>query len=61
MAVETGLGASPHDLRPLISPIVQRYVSAYVLLPLAIFPRTETGKIRRDAIQDAYRRSLQRP
>ena len=61
MAVETGLGAGPRDLRPLISPIVQRYVSAYVLLPLAIFPRTETGKIRREAIQEAYRRGLQRP
>ena len=59
VAVETGSPAGPPDLRPLISPIVQRYASAYVLLPLAVFPRTETGKIRKDAIQEAYRRALQ--
>lgn len=59
VAVETGSPAGPPDLRPLISPIVQQYASAYVLLALAVFPRTETGKIRKDAIQEAYRRALQ--
>jgi acyl-CoA synthetase (AMP-forming)/AMP-acid ligase II len=60
VAVEIGSNAGQPDLRPLISPIVQLYASAYVLLPLALFPRTETGKIRKDGIQEAYRRFLQR-
>jgi hypothetical protein len=58
VAVETGSGGGPDDLEGLINPIIQRFVSVYVLLPLAVFPRTETGKIRREAIQDAYERSL---
>jgi acyl-CoA synthetase (AMP-forming)/AMP-acid ligase II len=58
--VETGSTAGQPDLRPLISPIVQQYASAYALLPLAVFPRTETGKIRKAAIQEAYRQAVQR-
>ena len=58
VAVETGLGGGPAGLAGLINPIIQRFASVYELLPLAVFPRTETGKIRTEAIQEAYRRSL---
>jgi acyl-coenzyme A synthetase/AMP-(fatty) acid ligase len=58
VAVETGPGGGPDDLAALINPIIQRFASTYELLALAAFPRTETGKIRREIIQEAYRRSL---
>jgi acyl-coenzyme A synthetase/AMP-(fatty) acid ligase len=58
VAVETGPGGGPDDLASLINPIIQRFASVYELLPMAVFPRTETGKIRREAIQEAYQRSL---
>jgi acyl-coenzyme A synthetase/AMP-(fatty) acid ligase len=58
VAVETGPGGGPPGLAGLISPIIQRIASVYDLLPLAVFPRTETGKIRREGIQEAYQRSL---
>jgi O-succinylbenzoic acid--CoA ligase len=58
VAVETGPTVGQPDLRALISPIVQQYASAYALLPLAVFPRTETGKIHKEGIQEAYRRTL---
>jgi acyl-CoA synthetase (AMP-forming)/AMP-acid ligase II len=61
VAVETGSNACQPDFRAQVSPIIQQYASAYELLPLSVFPRTETGKIRKDAIQEAYRRTLQQP
>jgi acyl-CoA synthetase (AMP-forming)/AMP-acid ligase II len=57
VAVETGPGGGPDDVAGLINPIIQRFTSTYELLVLAVFPRTETGKIRREAIQEAYQRS----
>jgi acyl-coenzyme A synthetase/AMP-(fatty) acid ligase len=57
VAVETGPTGGPDDLAGLINPIIQRFTSTYELLALAAFPRTETGKIRRDAIEEAYQRS----
>jgi acyl-CoA synthetase (AMP-forming)/AMP-acid ligase II len=58
VAVETGPGGGPDGLASLISPIIQRFASVYELLLLAVFPRTETGKIRKEAIQEAYQRAL---
>jgi acyl-coenzyme A synthetase/AMP-(fatty) acid ligase len=57
VAVEVGSNGGPPDLEGLISPIIQRYSSTYELLPLPAFPRTETGKIQRQAVQQAYRRT----
>jgi acyl-CoA synthetase (AMP-forming)/AMP-acid ligase II len=56
VAVEVGPGDGRNGLASLISPIIQRFASTYELLPLASFPRTETGKIRREAIREAYQR-----
>ena len=56
VAVETGPSGGPDNLRSLIRPIIQGFASAYCLLRLEVFPRTETGKIRREAIQEAYQR-----
>ena len=58
VAVETGSGGGPPKLEGLISGIIQHYASIYELLPLPVFPRTETGKIRQEAIQEAYRRAV---
>jgi len=58
VAVETGLDDGASDLGPLVSPIIRHYASIYQLLPLRVFPRTETGKIRREGIEEAYRRTL---
>jgi acyl-CoA synthetase (AMP-forming)/AMP-acid ligase II len=60
VAVEIGPGGRPDELAFLISPIILRFASLYELLPLEIFPRTETGKIRREAIREAYRLSIHR-
>jgi acyl-CoA synthetase (AMP-forming)/AMP-acid ligase II len=54
VAVETGLGGDRSGLEAAINPIIQRYASRYVLLPLPAFPRTETRKIRQDAVRAAY-------
>jgi acyl-CoA synthetase (AMP-forming)/AMP-acid ligase II len=54
VAVETGLDGDTAGLEAAINPIIQRYASRYVLLPMAVFPRTETRKIRLDAVRAAY-------
>jgi acyl-CoA synthetase (AMP-forming)/AMP-acid ligase II len=56
VAVEVGSGDSRNGLASLITPIIQTFASTYELLLLAGFPRTETGKIRRAAILEAYQR-----
>ena len=59
VAVETGTSGPPPDFQAKIGVIIQQYASAYVLLPLSVFPRTETGKVRNEAIRDAYRQTVQ--
>ncbi|HEX3995764.1 MAG TPA: class I adenylate-forming enzyme family protein [Acetobacteraceae bacterium] len=54
VAVETGSGDGVWGLEAAVNPIVQLYASRYVLLPLPVFPRTETGKIRQEAVRAAY-------
>jgi len=54
VAIETGSDGGPLGLEAAINPIIQRYASRYVLLPLAAFPRTETRKIRQEGIRAAY-------
>ncbi len=56
VAVETGRDGGPEDIVGLINPIIQRFISTYELLVLDVFPRTETGKIRREAMQETYQR-----
>jgi hypothetical protein len=54
VAVETGSGDGVWGLEAAVNPIVQLYASRYVLLPLPVFPRTETGKIRQEVVRAAY-------
>ncbi|HEY8289066.1 MAG TPA: hypothetical protein VIG49_07350, partial [Acetobacteraceae bacterium] len=60
VAVETGSGAAPRDLHAQVARVVMSYVADFQFLPLAVFPRTETGKIRRDAVKALYRDSVSR-
>ncbi len=55
VAVEIGSDTAPPDLQSQISAVIQHYASAYQLLLLSAFPRTETGKIRHEDIREAYR------
>jgi acyl-coenzyme A synthetase/AMP-(fatty) acid ligase len=54
VAVETGLGGGVSGLEAAVNPIIQLYAPRYVLLPMPVFPRTETGKIRQEAVRAAY-------
>jgi acyl-CoA synthetase (AMP-forming)/AMP-acid ligase II len=60
VAVETGPGAAPRDLHAQVARVVMSYVADFQFLPLAVFPRTETGKIRREAVKALYRDSVSR-
>ena len=55
IAVETRTDPMARDYTPPISAFVQRYADSYELLHLKAFPRTHTGIIRREGIQEAYR------
>jgi acyl-coenzyme A synthetase/AMP-(fatty) acid ligase len=57
VAVETEVGAGPTDLATRIASIITAYVMAYQVLNFSAFPRTESGKVRREAVHEAYRRA----
>ena len=57
VAVETGPGGGPAKLGELIAPIVTEYVSYSRLIKLPLFPRTESGKIRREDVKRLYRQA----
>jgi acyl-CoA synthetase (AMP-forming)/AMP-acid ligase II len=57
VAIETGLAEADVHLLDLIAPIVREYATRFESIALPVFPRTETGKIRRDEIKKLYRRN----
>jgi acyl-coenzyme A synthetase/AMP-(fatty) acid ligase len=60
VAVEIEPGLLPGDLAGQVAQIVNPYVSGFQFLPVTAFPRTETGKIRREAVKALYRDSVSR-
>ena len=60
VAVEIDPGLVPGDLVGQVAQVVNRYVSDFQFLPVTAFPRTETGKIRREAVKALYRDSVSR-
>ncbi len=56
VAIETEPGVRPADLSRLVMPIIQSRIAHFQLLMLPLFPRTDTGKIRRQAVQELFRR-----
>ena len=60
VAAETEPNADPTDLTEVIAPIVRAFVTYFQLIFLPAFPRTETGKVRREAVKDLYRHQAQR-
>jgi acyl-coenzyme A synthetase/AMP-(fatty) acid ligase len=60
VAIEMVPGARPDALAALITPIIRSNVTHFQLLFMWGFPRTETGKIQREAVKDIYRRQGQR-
>jgi acyl-coenzyme A synthetase/AMP-(fatty) acid ligase len=59
VAVEMAPHADPAILAQLITPIVRAHVTFFQLAVLPEFPRTETGKIRREGVKELYRRQSQ--
>ena len=59
IAVEPDPGADLTALRLLITPMFQSQIGFFHLALLPVFPRTDTGKIRREAVKDLYRRQAQ--
>lgn len=59
VAVETAPNTDAAALAQLIAPIVRAHVAYFQLVVLPAFPRTETGKIRREAVKELYRRQSQ--
>ena len=55
VAIETAPDADPAALISQITPIVRAYVGYFQLVALPRFPRTETGKIQREAVKALYR------
>jgi acyl-CoA synthetase (AMP-forming)/AMP-acid ligase II len=59
VAIETAPDSRPADLIPQIMPIVYAHVRDFQLMALPEFPRTETGKIQREAVKELYRQQSQ--
>jgi acyl-CoA synthetase (AMP-forming)/AMP-acid ligase II len=55
-AVETTSDRPPADLGAQVSAVLSRYVRNFELMPLRWFPRTQTGKVRRQEIKAAFLR-----
>jgi acyl-coenzyme A synthetase/AMP-(fatty) acid ligase len=56
VAIEIDLDPIPADVERQIGAIVARYVGVFSIMPLRMFPRTESGKARRPVIEAAFRR-----
>jgi acyl-coenzyme A synthetase/AMP-(fatty) acid ligase len=54
-AVETDNVPLPPDVEQKIVSILRRYTGGFEIMPLRKFPRTESGKIMRPAIEAAFR------
>jgi acyl-coenzyme A synthetase/AMP-(fatty) acid ligase len=59
VAAETEAHSDTVELTRHITPVVRAQVTYFQLIFLPAFPRTETGKVRREAIRDLYRRRAQ--
>ncbi len=59
IAVEAEPQADATELAERITPIIHGQVSYYQLVVMPEFPRTETGKIQREAVKQLYRRKAQ--
>jgi acyl-CoA synthetase (AMP-forming)/AMP-acid ligase II len=57
VALETGSEGCSRQLEQLTMPIIRSYLTHYKLIGLPVFPRTDTGKIRRTGIRQAYRQT----
>jgi acyl-coenzyme A synthetase/AMP-(fatty) acid ligase len=60
VAVEIEQSRMSGNLREQVARIANRYVSIFQFLPLTVFPRTETGKIQREAVKALYRENASR-
>ncbi|WP_428487985.1 class I adenylate-forming enzyme family protein [Rhodopila sp.] len=56
VAIETTADADRANLVRLVTPIIRAQVTYFQLVVLPAFPRTETGKVRREAVKELYRR-----
>jgi acyl-coenzyme A synthetase/AMP-(fatty) acid ligase len=56
VAVELASDQTPSELAVRISDIVSRYTRTCEIMPLPWFPRTESGKVKRQEIKAAFRR-----
>ena len=59
VAIETAPGADAAYVTHMAKPVIQSQVTYFQLVVLSAFPRTETGKVRREAVKDLYRRHAQ--
>jgi acyl-coenzyme A synthetase/AMP-(fatty) acid ligase len=57
-AVETGGDGDPAEQRAAVAGIASGHATAFRTLVLAEFPRTETGKIRREHVRRLWRQSV---
>jgi acyl-coenzyme A synthetase/AMP-(fatty) acid ligase len=56
VAVEAEPDGDPADIEQRLTPIIEEYADGFKLMVLSVFPRTETGKIRREDVKELYRR-----
>ena len=54
-AIEIDSDPLPEELTRRIGAIISKYVGKFEIMPLASFPRTESGKIKRPEIEAAFR------
>ena len=55
VAIETAPDSARAEIARLAEPIIRTHVTYFQLVLLPAFPRTETGKIRREAVIELYR------
>ncbi len=56
VAVETAGQPPPPDLEQRVGTIISRFVGVFTVMPWEVFPRTDSGKPRRQELEDAFRR-----
>jgi len=55
VAIEAEPDHDPQLISKLIAPIIRGYVTYFELFATPVFPRTESGKIRPEAVKALYR------
>jgi acyl-coenzyme A synthetase/AMP-(fatty) acid ligase len=56
VAVETAGRPTPPGLERRVGTIINRYVGVFTVMPWPAFPRTDSGKPKRQELEDAFRR-----